>query len=207
MQEIKQPSWRLINWRDKAATISEEQIKLWREETDKYNEQIDKLSKTNNEIYMQMFALAETIYGKRSSVLRYLSNNRPDAIFRLSYDFERIIEDAKKELTAKKEKENKSKNEKELLAKAVLWLKEKGKELGKDYQVTEAVYTANNIAFEEEIEKRKKLGGYIEFSGDDNCEDCEGWDMETGRCQCGNRRVSWDSSGNFLNISIYAEAY
>ena len=36
--------------------------------------------------------------------------------------------------------------------------------------------------------------GFIEFGGDENCNDFEGdcwWDGESRRCDCGNRRVWW----------------
>lgn len=54
--------------------------------------------------------------------------------------------------------------------------------------------------------------GYIDFDGN-NCQelhdnDCAGWDMESRRCHCGNRRVYWStvklSDGTF---EAYAEAY
>lgn len=33
------------------------------------------------------------------------------------------------------------------------------------------------------------------FAGADDCdEECKGWDGESYRCQCGNRRVYWDTS-------------
>jgi len=45
--------------------------------------------------------------------------------------------------------------------------------------------------------------GYISFHGDDNCEDCPGWDGFSHRCECGNRRMEWyDEDGEF-----YPEPY
>jgi len=32
---------------------------------------------------------------------------------------------------------------------------------------------------------------YIDFVGN-NCDGCDGWDGESRRCQCGNRRVMWE---------------
>jgi hypothetical protein len=55
---------------------------------------------------------------------------------------------------------------------------------------------------------REKLDGsrplFFDFDGK-NCDSCEGWDGESHRCQCGNRRVDWVLSmdGSY----IYAEAY
>lgn len=49
--------------------------------------------------------------------------------------------------------------------------------------------------------------GYIPFNGW-NCEDlednyCFGWDGDSHRCDCGNRRVSWD----FFDGHLTADAY
>lgn len=66
------------------------------------------------------------------------------------------------------------------------------------------------------IKKRLQLSEnfFIEFSGDDTCDDtCQGWDMESTRCDCGNRRVRWNIHGygkesEALTIEdVYAEAY
>jgi len=54
--------------------------------------------------------------------------------------------------------------------------------------------------------------GFIEFDGM-NCNDyleegqteCDGWDGEERRCDCGNRRVSWDIEKN-SNGTFYAVA-
>ena len=53
-------------------------------------------------------------------------------------------------------------------------------------------------------------GGTISFDGM-NCNDylvpaeCDGWDGESRRCECGNRRVSWDIEKN-LKGKFYATA-
>jgi hypothetical protein len=51
-------------------------------------------------------------------------------------------------------------------------------------------------------------GEFIEFEGM-NCDDpdyfCRGWDGVSPRCDCGNRRVSWDLSDD--ETYVYAEAY
>lgn len=52
-------------------------------------------------------------------------------------------------------------------------------------------------------EKYARENGPIEFDGM-NCNDyledgqaeCDGWDGEDRRCNCGNRRVSWDVNKN-----------
>lgn len=70
----------------------------------------------------------------------------------------------------------------------------------------------NQEELDEAIAKAMQDGPFIEFNGM-NCNDwsgekCLGWDGESRRCDCGNRRVSWefykDSSGTYV---AYAEAY
>lgn len=69
---------------------------------------------------------------------------------------------------------------------------------------------------EEAIQAAKenaKLLGYVNFDGQ-NCDDwsdesfCAGWDGESRRCDCGNRRVYWETvkldDGTF---EAYAVAY
>lgn len=53
---------------------------------------------------------------------------------------------------------------------------------------------------------------HIEYFGGKNCEDfgmpCSGWDTQDRRCDCGNRRVSWETSQNSNGLwYAYAEAY
>lgn len=46
--------------------------------------------------------------------------------------------------------------------------------------------------------------GFVEFRGDDYCEDeCRGWDGESYRCECGNRRMDWEWDDG----DIYPEPY
>lgn len=92
---------------------------------------------------------------------------------------------------------------------AILFLAARGKALGADFTSANAVAVANDIARVEEIARRMAEGGPFEFSGDDNCEDCSGWDGESRRCACGNRRVSWVETDwhTFEDPSVRGEAY
>ena len=62
---------------------------------------------------------------------------------------------------------------------------------------------------EEAVEKvRPKDGEFIDFVGN-NCDGpCSGWDGESRRCECGNRRVGFttekEANGNWY---AYAEAW
>ncbi len=49
---------------------------------------------------------------------------------------------------------------------------------------------------------------FFEFDGDDNCEDnCHGWDGESSRCECTNRRVYWAYDDDNTETSIHPEVY
>ena len=97
-------------------------------------------------------------------------------------------------------------------ARAVLFLIKNGKVEGQDFTPESAIYEANNLARTRLIESKMAEGGPFNFSGDDSCEDCDGWDGQERRCNCGNRRVDWEMSGDFKDFEIghacvYGEAY
>jgi len=95
-----------------------------------------------------------------------------------------------------------------LAVRAVDWLRARGKEPGRDYEAGQAIDVANDLAAEEE-QKRMVADGPIEFCGDDTCEGCDGWDGESRRCSCGNRRVGWERGDGhtFETPYVYAEAF
>jgi len=83
------------------------------------------------------------------------------------------------------------KNNTTLEERAVTYLLARGKKLGIDFVLADAVYTANEIAFDETVRAKiedARHGGCFGFDGND-C--CRGWDGKSSRCFCGNRRVSW----------------
>lgn len=53
--------------------------------------------------------------------------------------------------------------------------------------------------------KVKNLGGFIQFDGNDYCENCRGWDGRDRRCECGNRRVGWvwDDEKQYLYPEVW----
>jgi hypothetical protein len=57
-------------------------------------------------------------------------------------------------------------------------------------------------------EKRAEYvgGGYLPVYGNMWCEDCAGWDGESHRCECGNRRMCWTDDSDDDNMFDY-EAY
>lgn len=92
--------------------------------------------------------------------------------------------------------------------KAILYLQEKGLKFCVDFGIDNCVEKANEVALDLEINKYVNAGKYISFNGN-NCEDeCLGWKPQDRRCQCGNRRVSFDwEDFDFEHPYIYAQAW
>lgn len=155
---------------------------------------IEKL-KTPNEALSRVYSATRSLYNTKST---YESRER----------FAK--EKADKEAQAERLKQIES--EKNNLAnEAIAYCIANGRIFGQDgFTIDTAISIANDIAFNKEISRKEEEIGdtFISFSGQ-NCEDeCDGWNPNHHRCQCGNRRVSWnDWNGSFKNMSVYAEAY
>ena len=94
---------------------------------------------------------------------------------------------------------------------AIAYLLERGKVYGVEFVAEDAEAMALRLVGEERILGLRKAEPWHEFNGF-NCNDfgdrdCKGWDGESRRCQCGNRRVSWEIEGTFENPRVYGEAY
>lgn len=94
-----------------------------------------------------------------------------------------------------------------LLQEAVQWLTEKGKILGKDYELVTALNVANLLAFDQEVSRMKATGGPFDIDNSTCREDCTGWDGENDLCECGARSVHWTEgyAHNFKNPQVIAE--
>jgi len=127
---------------------------------------------------------------------------------------------ADQEKMKREENERSKKAEQELLVvKAIDFLRQRGYTIenlkcsGPDIETfdiknqDQIVDFANEVAYEEKIKEMKADATPISFGGDDECRECSGWDMESHRCECGNRRVSWEKYGDFTNMTVYAQAY
>lgn len=120
------------------------------------------------------------------------------------------LETAKKWLEKREDDNEKleaAKAHSELTDRAIKYLQDRGKIIGVDFSSSYAVGLANETAFSIKVKEAQEEGNLRSFSGDDNCENCGGWDGISHRCDCGNRRVSWSRGGNFEDLYIYGEAY
>ena len=103
-------------------------------------------------------------------------------------------------------------DESKLIEEAIIYLQKNGFTLGKDFNLKDAIAKADRFAFNLAV-KQKLEGGesyWFNFIGNINCdESCHRWDGVSHRCDCGNRRVSWerDYDFSFKNPSLVAEAY
>lgn len=140
------------------------------------------------------------VFGENHKYYKYVSHiNTPFTPLlgsTLSDRIRHIKEKQEKESKLKKVEEDKN-NQKVLLDKAIKWLQVRGKVYGMDFTVDDAIDYANEICFEEKIKEMNSGGHYHEFGGDDNCENCKGWDGESHRCDCGNRRLYWAKDYSF----------
>ena len=94
------------------------------------------------------------------------------------------------------------------LDRAIAYLLRRGKVFGQDFNAGSALPVADQVAFKEAIAERMAKDEFVGFDGSDNCdEDCQGWDGESHRCTCGNRRVEWYYDGDFEDMTLYATAY
>ena len=114
------------------------------------------------------------------------------------YNLEKIEE--------QKKQKNKQEAELKLRDEAIQYLIDNQQKYGVDFTAENALEKANKFAFLKKIADTVKDGELHTFSGDGSCENCEGWDGIDKRCQCGNRRVYWEYSGNFKNMNIYGMA-
>jgi hypothetical protein len=150
--------------------------------------------KTPNEVYDRLLSASRSYYNTKST---YEHRERMVK--------EKEEKEKQAELLKQREAEKSA-----LVNEAIAFCLNNGRRFGDGLSVETAISIANDIAFQKEVKEREyEIGdGYIGFSGQ-NCEDeCEGWNPQTRRCQCGNRRVSWtDGYSDFRNMEIYAEAY
>ncbi len=196
-------------------TVTDEMLDIWEKE----NKQCEEFNKTLilqiKEAKQKMIDNAIFIWGEKSNIVRYISKN---SVYTpsLSY-FDSLKSNVLKAREDEKQKILDFQSQQKLIelqGKAIEYLLSKNKKINIDFTLDNVLSTANSLAYESEVLKKQKelseTQTYISFIGDDNCENCKGWDGTSRRCQCGNRRVYWTSNDPvdfFLNPHIYAEAY
>lgn len=122
---------------------------------------------------------------------------------------ERKLEEAQRVKAEKESQARAARLSDPLLPEAVEFLALRGKKAGTDYELSSAVEVANEISFEEEVNRLRESCEMHPFSGEDSCENCGGWDGVSNRCECGNRRVAWTTGygHSFKSPYVVAEAH
>jgi hypothetical protein len=202
------PNW-ASTWRAdiKAGRISLDDIPSFEIE----NKQVEATNLTEQKralaLKAEIVAMAEAIWGKHSNQVKYIRRQSVPSYYSPStYDVRKALEGVREEAS----NVARQKVRDEMLQRAVIWLQEKGKILGKDFTLETAFEVSDDIAFQEAVaEAMPADGSFISFAGDDYCDGCAGWDGKSHRCQCGNRRVAWASSmsHSFENPHVYPEAW
>lgn len=217
--EYRKPSWYTKSLtKEEKLKITGNQLAEWENETtecDKHNRKLfdDKWNKI--EAALQEFlkalepidgvkgvegAVRKNFYKVQPPSYGYGFSNLKGSIIELQTETKKLEAETQAKLDAEK-----------LLADAIVFLQNRGLLLQKDFELSDAVGTANKIRFDElvaeAIEKAERTGEGFEFQ-DCTCEDedCT-WDGVSRRCDCNNRRVAWSYDGDFRNMTIYAYAH
>lgn len=205
----KKPSWQGLS-RDAFDRLASDptQVEAWRAECEAGQKEYSEAGNAIRAEYKQMIELARRVFARTPKVLRYLEQQSPD-VPRYPYSLERELDDAKVRRERKSEDARiaqKKRDADALLARAVAFLISKGKAIGADFEAHDAIRVANDLRFDELVAEAKKESWHA-FIGEAYCEGCRGWDGESKRCECGNRRVGWVTDGNFEDMTLHAEAH
>lgn len=191
-------------------SLTNEQLEAFKKDAEEvYNRNIVKYNEYSENFTKAKKAFSEFISGNAlkyvtniSKEISYPSNTFKDVILQgvsnAKYNLEKIEE--------QKKQKNKQEAELKLRDEAIQYLIDNQQKYGVDFTAENALEKANKFAFLKKIADTVKDGELHTFSGDGSCENCEGWDGIDKRCQCGNRRVYWEYSGNFKNMNIYGMA-
>lgn len=194
----------------------EENIKLAEESASKASQLLDAIETAVKEGFKHVpkYGTTPTQNKKLASVTEVIARlqSEKSIAYRLKSDYstmDRIAAEKQKLEEAQKEKATKEAERVKLVGEAIQYLIQNGKIINEHFTIENAISKANDLAFELVVDKLNQDNTPIDFSGDDNCEDCAGWIPGSHRCDCGNRRVGWVMGWghSFKQPSVYAEAY
>lgn len=201
--------WRLT--RDQLLKGTAEDFARWKAECAPIQERNTAQLRLRCDAKREIETLIKQAWPRGSEGFKVMTRALAKASIESPQDFVRMLNDLEKDATRRREETTRkatqdAESARKLLA-AGAFLSARGKVVGTDYEAHEAIDVANEIACDEAIAEQKSAGGFISFGGDDNCSDCNGWDMSSHRCECGNRRVGWDHYGDFEHMTVYAQAH
>ena len=202
-----------VPWPKPPTNYTEESVMDYEQAYDRIKAANDELFARKGSVLKRCYALVKAAYGSAR-----LAGSRKEHIWGPPYPYNpyqrdtarRTFERLAKEQEAKQREAEMQAQQDAITGRAVVYLIERGYKPGDDFPLSAAAGFALELAAQEEIKTRlakaKESGAYLPFNGM-NCDDCEGWDGESRRCQCGNRRVSWEWGGTFESPYVYGEAY
>ena len=201
--------WRLT--REQLLNGTAEDFERWREEAAAIEGRNAERLRIRSEAKREIETLVARAWPRGSEAHKTMLRALKKATIERPQYFVGVLNDVERNATRRREETKRkttqdAESARKLLA-AGAFLSARGKVVGVDYEAHEAIDVADAIACDEEIAARKQGGGFISFGGDDNCENCRGWDMSSHRCGCGNRRVGWDHHGDFERMTVYAQAH
>ena len=192
-------NWRGIIGAEAIARTTDEEIAAWRAEI--ASREAGALATYNAELsrYDQLRALAERLYPVGHHVRGVVYNLKPARPHLDTGDLERFVANVEKERQREKAKSEAA----ALHARAIVFLHQRGKTPGVDYDGAKAAEVARGLVCEELIARRVAA----EVTFDCHCEDCHTWDGEGNRCECGDVRCCWEHGGTFEDPSVYVVGY
>lgn len=192
-------NWRNLHTPEHLAGVTDAEINSWRTAIMLHEAPAAAEYEAEVKRYEQVRSLVTAIYPaghKARDRIQFLEPVKP----RLEAgEFERFVKRVEEQHQREKAKADAA----ALHARAIVFLHQRGKAPGLDYDVGNAAAVACGIVCEELIARRVAA----EASFDCDCDDCQTWDGESGRCECGNRRCCWEHGGTFEDPSVYVVGY
>lgn len=189
------------------AASNPERVAAWRAEEAELKKEVNAAVAIMAADRKALLALAERVFANDVKVRRYIEK-QPASYPSYRYSLDMALRDSerRRELTAQKARgEDEKSKATALIVRATAFMIARGKVVDVDFKSADVVRAANDLRFDELIAAAGP--GPHEFDGQ-NCDGpCDGWDGEDRRCECGNRRVSWEREGDFEDMYIRAGAY
>ena len=192
-------NWRGIIGAEAIARTTDEEIAAWRAEI--ASREAGALATYDAELsrYDQLRVVAERLYPVGHHVRGVVYNLKPARPHLDTDDLGRFVANVEEERQREKAKADRA----ALHARAIVFLHQRGFAPGEGYDVAKAAEVARGLVCEELIARRIKSEGTFDCP----CDDCQTWDGESGRCECGNLRCCWEHGGTFEYPHVYVTGY
>jgi len=192
-------NWRNLHTPEHLAGVTDAEINSWRTLIMLHEAPAREEYEAEVKRYEQVRSLVTLLYpaGHRAyAVVRSIEPVKP----RLdAEDFEHFV----RRVSDQRQREKAKADAAALHARAIVFLHQRGRAPGVDYDVAKAAELARAIVCDEMIERRVKGEGSFNCP----CDTCETWDGVSNRCECGDQRVCWEHGGTFEDPRVYVVGY